>query len=500
MASCNSFITMSLTSKSILILFFWAIFRETNAQLEGRLTSPGNSYVVTIQITNPTQDIISVLAWNNAFDYTTQLPILFNIRDDHGNAVPLASTYVLRAGIRTSDLYSLAAGQTYSRTVDLRQVMQNLPSGPSTPSGASLTKKIFTVALPTSYRGVTGDPSALFKAAAVANSSYPTLEDLAAHNLRVLTVASSHIKLSAIFPMLGDLSPSFASSDDGMRVDGECTVDKNISDIIFNTELYAKSLVTAASNMSSSLFPIFFPTSARHKVYSIATAALKSMDGQGPHVDLYCTDIQNHCGDPRILGYSFTPSFLGNAYIVLCSSVRAFGSAPTPSLTGSLGSATVSHVLLHLLFTLNNVVPAVMTQSVNGPIACQALLNSTLEDPASNPDSLAQLAIAQLEYGLGETSYNGPSWVPVGTVTPVVPRSLKPSGYGRHSKPNMSRSHCARSLGSQDFEAQIGLTEDCAASESSMLHIAIANAQALAVYALRDLMSSSSPSVDRWTT
>ena len=104
---------MSLTSKSILTVLFLAIFRETNAQLEGRLTSPGNSYVVTIQITNPTQDIILILAWNIAFDNTTQLPILFNIRDDHGHAVPLASTYALRAEIGTSDLYSPAAGQTY---------------------------------------------------------------------------------------------------------------------------------------------------------------------------------------------------------------------------------------------------------------------------------------------------------------------------------------------------------------------------------------------------
>ena len=498
--SCKSFTTMPITFRPLLIILFLLFFRETYTQLEGRLTSPGNSYIVTIQISNPTQDTISVLAWNNAFDNTTQLPILFNIRDDHGNVVPLASTYVMRSGIMTSDLYSLAAGQTYYRTVDLRQVMQNLLSGSSTPSGAGLGKKVFTVALPTSYRGIIGHPSVVVEPAAGLDSSHPTLEDFSASNLHEITVVSSHIKLSAVFPVFGDLSPSFALPDDGMRMDGECGTDKNISDTIFKAGLYAMSLAMAASKLSSSLFPLFFSASARQKVNSIATAAVKSVNGQGPHVDLYCADIENHCGNPNILGYSFTPSFLGNAYIVLCPSVSAFGSALAPCQTGSPNSATTSHVLLHLLFTLNNVVPAVMTQSINGPIACQGLSNSTIEDPTSNPDSLAQLAIAQWGYGFGGPPYNGTSCVPVGATSPPVRRRLKPQGHGRPSSPKMSRSGRALSLSSQDFEVQIGLTEDCAASESSMLHIAIANAQALAIYALRDLRSTSRSSIDRWTT
>ena len=470
------------------------------AQLEGRVISPGNSYVVTIQITNPTQNTIAVLAWNNAFDNTTQLPILFNVRDDHESVVPLASTYVMRAGMSSSDLYSLAAGQTYYRTVDLRQVMQNLPSGPSTPSGAGLTKKVFTVALPTSYRGIIGNPWAVVQAAAGLNSSHPTLADLSVSNLHKIIVTSSPIKLSAVFPMLGDLSPSFANPDDGMRMDSECAADKNISDAIFDTGVYARSLAMSASNLSSSIFTMFFPTLARQKVNSIATAALRSINGHGPHVELYCTDIQNLCGNPNILGYSFTPSFLGNAYIVLCPTVQAFGRALPPCQTGSLSSATTSHVLLHLLFTLNNVVPAVMTQSLNGPIACQGLANSTLENPTSNPDSLAQLAIAQWGYGLGGTPYDGPSCLPVSAVDPVVRRRAKPSRYGSSSRPKMSRSRRALSLSSQDFQTQIGLTEDCAASELSMVHIAITNAQALAMYALGDLRGTSKSSVDRWTT
>ena len=485
---------------SFLIVLSLLFFYGTHAQLKGRVTSPGNSHVLTIQIMNPTQETISILAWNNAFDNTTQLPVSFNARDDHGSVVPLASTYVMRAGLSSSDLYPLAAGQTYYRTVDLRQVMQNLPSGPSTPSGAGLSKKIFTVALPTSYIGIIGNPSAVVEAAAGLNSSHPTLADLSVSNLHEITVASSPIRLSAVFPILGDLSPSFASLDGGLRMDCECLADKNISDSIFDAGVYAQSLAMAASNLSSSAFLMFFPASARQKVSSIATAAMKSLNGQGPHVDLYCTDIQDHCGDPKILGYSFTPSFLGNAYIVLCPSVRTLGRVLPPCQTGSLGSATTSHVLLHLLMTLNNVVPAVMTQSVNGPIACRDLSNSTLEDPTSNPDSLAQLAIAQWGYGLGGAPYNGPSCLPFGAVNPIVRRRAKPLGYGRSLRPKMSHSRRALCLNKQDFQAQIVLTEDCAASESSMLHIAIANAQALAMYAIRDLRSTSRSSTDRWTT
>lgn len=347
-----SFSMMPFPLKLFVVFIFLAFSPGTYAQLEGRVISPGNSYVVTIQITNPTQDTIAVLAWNNAFDNTTQLPILFNVRDDHESVVPLASTYVMRAGMSSSDLYSIAPGQTYYRTVDLRQVMQNLPSGPSTPSGAGLTKKVFTVALPTSYRGIIGNPSAVVQAAAGLNSSHPTLADLSVSNLHKISVTSSPMKLSAFFPMLGDLSPSFANPDGGMRMDSECAADKNISDAIFDTGVYARSLAMAASNLSSSIFPMFFPALARQKVNSIATAALGSINGHGPHVDLYCTDIQNHCGTPNILGYSFTPSFLGNAYIVLCPTVQAFGRALPPCQTGSLSSATTSHVLLHLLLTL----------------------------------------------------------------------------------------------------------------------------------------------------
>ena len=498
--SCISFTTMPSPFTSFLIILVLVYCHRTYAQLEGRVISPGNPYVVTIQIKNPSLETISILAWNNAFDNTTQLPVLFNVRDDYGGVVPLASTYVMRAGMSSSDLYSLAAGQTYYRTVDLRQIMQNLPSGPSTPSGAELTKKVFTIALPTSYRGIVGNPSAVVEAAAGLNSSHPTLADLSVSNLHEITVTSRSLKLSAVFPILGDLNPSFASLDDGMRMDRECAADKNIPDTIFDAGAYAKSLSTAARNLSSSLFPRFFPASARQKVNSIATAATKSVNGQGPHVDLYCTDIQDHCGNPNILGYSFTPSFLGNAYIVLCPSARAFGRALPPCQTGSLGSATTSHVLLHLLLTLNNVVPAVMTQSVIGQTACQGLSNSSLEDPASNADSLAQLAIAQLGYGLGGPQYTGPSCLPLDAVSPVVRRRAKPSGYGRPSGPKMSRSRRALSPTSQDFQAQIGLTEDCAASELSMLHIAIANAQALANHAVKDLRSTSRSSADRWTT
>ena len=488
--------------KALCILSTFVLFRCSLAQLTGSVTSPGNPYIVTIEITNPTQNTISILAWNNVFDNTTQLPVLFDVRDDQGNVVPLASTYAMRAGMSSSDLYPLAAGQTYYRTIDLRQIMQNLPSGPSTPSGAGLAPKVFTIAPPLSFKGIVGDASAVVEALATLKANAPTLGDMATSNLQDITVTSTPTRLSAVFPILGDVSPSFMSSGDGAHVDSDCTAQSltQMSDALFDAGVYANSLAMAANNSSNPLFPLFFRESARQKVQSIATAAANSFHGQGPHVDLYCTDIQNLCGNENILGYSFTPSFLGNAYIVLCPSARALGRAQVPCQTYSLSGATTSHVLIHLVLTLNNVVTAVMTESLNGPAACQGLSNSSLTDATSNPDSLAQLAIAQWGYGLGGLPYTGPSCLPVGSIKLGVHSRAVPVGHTKSLSTAESHSRRSLSLSVKDFQTQIALTQDCAASESSMLQIAIANAQALAKYASSDLGRTSAPSTARWTT
>ncbi|KAL8829198.1 MAG: hypothetical protein Q9191_002149 [Dirinaria sp. TL-2023a] len=468
----------------------------------GSVTSPGNPYIVTIQITNPTQSTISILAWNNVSDNTTRLPVLFDVKDDLGNGVPVASTYAMRAGLSSSDLYPLAAGQTYYRTVDLRQIMQNLPSGPSMPSGAGLAPKVFTIAPPLSVKGVAGDASAVVEALAALTASPPTLGDMATSNLQDITVASTPTRFSAVFPILGDIRPSFMSSGDGAHVDSDCTAQSltQMSDGLFDAGVYARSLAMAANSSSNPLFPLFFPESAREKVLDIATAAANSVHGQGPHVDLYCTNIQNLCGNPNILGYSFTPSFLGNAYIVLCPSARALGRAQLPCQTDSLSSATTSHILIHLVLTLNNVVKSVMTESLHGPVACQRLSNSSLADPTSNPDSFAQLATTQWGYGFGGLPYNGPSCLPAGSIKLDVHSRAVSVRHGKTLSEAKSPSRRGLSLSDKDFQTQIALTQDCAGSEFSMLEIAIANAQALAKYASSDLGSKSASSKARWTT
>lgn len=483
--------------RALRVLGFIALLQQwSSAQLTGKLTSPGNPYIVTVSITNPSENTVSILAWNNLFDYTTQLPVLFAVKDDHGNDVQLASTNAMRAGISNSDLYPLKAGQNFTRVIDMRQIMQNVPSGPSEPLGAGLQPKIYTVYLPVSFKGITGPVSVPLGAAADLTGNPPTLGNFAAANLQDVTLQANPLRLSSIFPIIGNVDSTFTSSADGIHMDSDC-VAQNLTDdsnALFDAGVYADSLAMAANDSSSPLFPLFFSGTSREVVESIAKAAADSIRGMGPHVDLYCTDLQSMCGDPNILGYSFTPSFLGNAYIVLCPSARALGRAPQPCYnpeTGSERSASASHVLFHLLMTLNNVVTAVMATSVYGTLACEEVSNSTLIDPTKNPDSFAQLAIAHWGYGLGGPPYNGASCLPAGGVLPDLQKREV------SAKPREARS-LPKPLARAAKRAPPETLQDCSAAEFDMIRISVANAQALARLASSDLSSASSS--DRWTT
>ena len=489
------------------LVFISSLFRWTSAQLIGNVTSPGNPYVVTISITNPSQNMISILAWNNVFDYTTQLPVLFSVKDDQGNDVQLASTNAMRAGISYSDLFPLTPGQTFTRVIDMRQIMQNTPSGPSRPLGGGLQSKIYTLYLPASFKGITGTTSVPHGAAANLTRNPPMLGNFAAANLQDVTLQASALRLSSVFPVIGDVDSTFVSPADGVHVNGDCAA-QNLTDdsnALFDAGIYANSLAMAVNDSSSTLFPLFFSEASQEVVSSIANAVANSIRGIGPHVDLYCTDLQNRCGNPNVLGYSFTPSFLGNAYIVLCPSARALGRAPQPChnpKTGSERSASTSHVSFHLLMTLNNVVTAVMASSVYGTLACEKLSNSTLIDPTKNPDSFAQLAIAYWGYGLGGPPYNGPSCLPAGGVLPDMQKRVVsakhretlglPKLLDRAETPTLSETLAKRQ------SHPILETQDCSAAELDMIQISVANAQALARFASSDLGSASSS--DRWTT
>lgn len=489
------------------LIFITPLLQWTSAQLTGNVTSPGNPYVVTVSITNPSQNTVSILGWNNVFDYTAQLPVLFSVKDDQGNDIQLASTNAMRAGMSDSDLFFLAPGQIFTRVVDMRQIMQNIPSGPSKPLGAGLQPKVYTVYLPASYKGVTGTASISHRAAADLTGNPVTLGNYAAANLQDITLQADPLRLSSVFPVIGNLDTTFTSPADGIHVNGDCTA-QNLTDdsnALFDAGVYAKSLDTAANDSSSPLFSLFFSEASRDIVSQIAKAAANSIGGIGPHVDLYCIDLQSICGDSNILGYSFTPSFLGDSYIVLCASARALGRAPQPCYNpeaGSQRSASTSHVLFHLLMTINNVVTAVMADSVYGTTACEQLSRSTLIDPTKNPDSFAQLAIAHWGYGLGGPPYNGPSCLPAGGILPDMQKRVvsakRRNTLGLPKPLARAAIHTIpETLVKRQHHPILDL-QDCSAAEMDMLQISVANAKALARFASSDLSSASSS--DRWTT
>ncbi|KAL8833278.1 MAG: hypothetical protein Q9176_008046 [Flavoplaca citrina] len=493
------------------------LLQRSSAQLTSRITSPANKYIYTVEISNPTDTTISLLAWNNVFDPLTKLPVLFDVRDDQGNIVPLASTNVMRASMSSNDFYSLAPREFFSRTIDIRQIMQNLPSGPSTPQGAGLGDKVFTITTPAAYKGVIGDASAVVAALANLDSSPKNLGDLGTSNLQDITVASTTARFSNVFPLFPEADSTYFSPADGTHTATECAAQDlaDVSNAIFDAGVYASSLAKAANDSTNTLFPRFISPSAdnRQLVSTVAAAAAASLiEGQGPHVDVHCQDIQGLCANSNFLGYSFTPSFLGDAYIVLCPAARALGRAPAPCELGSVGGASASHVLFHLLMTLNNVVPIVATSLVNGLLACQNLANSTLIQPTRNPDSLAQLAIAEWGYGLAGAPYNGAICLPADGI-PIPPSTRKRETSSRQRRewnpnkdPRRAPGHTSpqslsrrQGTGYADLDYDLAKTSECTPAESSMLQLALENARAMARWASENLSSTTTESSDRWT-
>lgn len=470
-----------------LAVLSWLI-SPSYAQLIGSITILGNPYIVSLQVSNPTEDTISVLQWNNIFDNTTQLPVAFTVKDDQGAEVHLASTYAMRAGVSSSDLYSLESGQNFTKILDVRQFLQSIPSGPT----GSQTKLI-NLSLPSSFKGVIGNVSIAPRAAASLNSQPPTLGDFASSGLTDITVTAEILQLSLRFPVYQNLDSSFAAVEDGIQLNSDCKA-QNVTDMsnaLIDAGIYARAVRLAAAGQSNGLYTHFFSTQSRQNVSSVAGAATRNIHGAGPHVDLYCSDIGNICGDSNILGYTFTPSYLGNAYIVLCPSARALGRAPEPCSELQPGvqiSASSSHVLFHLLLTLNNVVKSVISNSVYGSLACSQLVNSR-SDPTKNADSFAQLAIAQWAYGLGGPPYNGPSCVPASGVFPDNQKRAVDSINAATRRPNNAAAYTALSRRLEIYEPRV--IGRCTGAETDLLQIAGANARFLATYALNEINSHS---------
>ena len=409
---------------SLLILFLSPI---SLAQLTGTITSPGNPFVITIAITNPTQNTISILKWNNVFDNYTEIPLSFSVQDDQGSVTPFAQTYVMRSGITNSDLYALGPGQNFSRIYDMRSFLQNIPSGPS-----YYKQKVFNIIPPTSLQGVSSNGAYNVPAQAAANLASGRLGNYADAGLGEISLSVNTLKLAYTFPIYQNSPPDTTDPADGVKLDTVTCSGQNASDMnnaIADAAIYAKSAGLAVDDMTNTFFAQFFKSEQRSSVKVFANNALKALQG-GPvyHIDVYCSDIQNLCGpEGNILGYSYTPSFVGDPYIILCPAARDLGRAPDPCPTvgGKQMVASASHVMFHLVMTITKNMGGNIGGNYNGVQSCQTLSSSTTVDATSNADSYAQLGIAQWGYGLGGAPYNGEACLPVnGTAPPNVKRSI----------------------------------------------------------------------------
>ena len=537
----------SLTILSLLVPLVFAPIPYGPANLHASVSSPA-TYIATLEITNEWPDTLSILAWNNAFDTTTPLPVVFpSITDDQWNPVILASTYTMHAGLSANDFHTLAPGQTFSRTIDLRQIMQDVATGPSSPPDQP---KQFTVHLPTIFMGIRGPLNISAKSVADPFAVPPRLGDIDSTPLERLNCYGFPGRFSFVFPVIGNTDPGFASPANGLQVDDDCSAQNltEVSNAINESSIYAMSLNQAALNWNGTenfLLPYFFVNASvyRDDVSSVANASRDAIQGKRPHADIFCTDIQNLCGDPNVLGYSFTPSFLGDAYVVLCPSARALGRAPRPcEYVGQIiqRSASTSHILYDLVLTLGNVMGRMIQGSYVGTYDTQSLGG----DGIGTPDSYTQLAISYLEYGFTnlaksaqiaywgtlftDVAYDGKPCLAVNASLPRVQkreflsvpakRSQRASEWTKRKRPATSRRGNRvplRKIGQAVKREQrktssieerqgarpstIGL-QSCKGAQLELLQIAVANARAMAQYASSDLASLPQDSLVRWQT
>lgn len=483
-----------LSSLLYVVAFLQLLLQGAIGQLTGTITSPGNPFIITVTIRNPTAYTISILSWNNIFDNATQLPVSFTVNDDQGNPVQLASTYAMRAGVTNDDLYDILPGQTFSRVFDMRQFLQSVPSGPT-----ALQPKTISISLPQVFKGISHSGSYQIPGAAASDiTATPPIGDFSAAGLQDISLSSRPLKLSYNFPIFPDLDPGYSNSADGIQIQTADCQNQNFTDLsnaIFDAGVYAKSVYLAATNATSALFADFFNAGQdAETVANISELVMNATNGSSSHVDVYCTDGLNLCdSDSNILGYSSTPSWLGNAYITLCPSARILGRAPPPctSIGAESLSATASHVMFHLILTVNNVVRTMIDDSVYGSNASQQLKNSQVWDPTKNADSYAQLAIVQWNFGLGGSPYSGHSCYPVDGNPPNIPKGKR--GLQLHSVSSRHIPHTTSERPSGHLRRQTGLyagldqivaaATRCTNAENQLLQYALQNARAIAALA-----------------
>lgn len=257
----------------------------------------------------------------------------------------------------------------------------------------------------------------------------PSFGKYEAAGLQDITLTARRLHLQLGRTGFNDSTASAADTDplEGIQVDPmDCNNNANrkqIDDALYDAGVYAKALFLAADDEKSRLFANFFLSPARQTVKEIASLAHMGIKGQGSRVTVYCTDDLNICAsNPRFLGHSATGSWLGPPQIVICPVALNLPRAmpPCAKRPGKEIGATASRVMLHLILTLNTVVTDTLTGNVYGSGACQLLKNSRILETAKNPDSYAQLAIAQWHYGLGGLPYQGPQCAPRFGIVPRI--------------------------------------------------------------------------------
>ncbi|KAL9020829.1 MAG: hypothetical protein Q9185_002013 [Variospora sp. 1 TL-2023] len=410
---------LSLRLLCIIIITF-SLLHLTTTQLLGSLASKDGKFLIEVKISNPTQERIAILNWNNIFDPITRFPYSLIVRDDRGYQIPMATTYAMRAGMHLSDFYIIAPGVDFTRRYGLRSMVQGVPNGfarehhggfKGVPPGADH----WTVPVTAFVTTLTG--------------LSPSFGNYEAAGLQDITLAAPRLHLQLGRTGFNDSTALAADTDplEGIQVDPmDCNNNadrKQIDDALYDAGVYAKALFLAADDEESRLFANFFLSPARQTVKEIASLAHMGIKGQGSRVTVYCTDDLNICAaNPRVLGHSATGSWLGAPQIVICPVALNLPRAipPCAKRPGKEIGATASRVMLQLILTLNTVVTDTLTGNVYGSGACQLLKNSRILETAKNPDSYAQLAIAQWHYGLGGLPYQGPQCAPRLGIVPRI--------------------------------------------------------------------------------
>lgn len=328
---------------------------------------------------------------------------------------------------------------------------------------------------------------------AAADITRGVLGDYSAAGLKSISLTAAPYTVQLNFPIFEGSESNSTILSDGVQLDhGTCTGTNAtiLNDAIFDAGVYANSVHLASVDTSSTLFPQFFQTSQRSAVSNASESASLTIQGNGPHVDVYCSDLDNLCdSEGSILGYSFTPSFLGSSYLVLCPAARNLGRAPDPcsAPSGKQLSASASHVMFHLTMTLNNAVRSIIGNNYYGAQAVLQLANSTTVNATTNADSYAQLGIAQWAYGEGGTPYSGPACPPANGLVPGNQKRTKPAkSLEQHLPARVGpRAVLSRRQGLEDLTVkQVAEgTQQCTGAQLTLVHNAGGNIRALAAAA-----------------